>query len=275
MFFYDPDGQLIGEYWDNASTATPTDDWLVRQETIWLEDIPVAVIRKPTATSPIQIYYIHADHLNTPRVIVNTANTIFWRWENTHAFGTNLLMKTRTAMRSCLNIITDSPGSISTARRICITTTSDTMSLRLGGMYRLIQSGSLEESIFMGYVEQNPLSLVDPFPQGVVDAVAGFGDSLTVGITYRIRELMNINNVDICSNSYIGGVSAGALVHVIGFRTGGELSIGRNIRVAPWGNRTGHPSGELPHYHRRGKIGIDGRPLPGQGKNRHRPWEGF
>ncbi len=90
MFFYDPDGQLIGEYRDNASTATPTDDWLVRQETIWLEDIPVAVIRKPTATGPIQIYYIHADHLNTPRVIVNTANTIVWRWENTHVFGANL-----------------------------------------------------------------------------------------------------------------------------------------------------------------------------------------
>ncbi len=90
MFFYDPEGQLIGEYRDNASTTTPTDDWLVRQETIWLEDIPVAVIRKPTATSPIQIYYVHADHLNTPRVIVNTANTIVWRWENTHPFGANL-----------------------------------------------------------------------------------------------------------------------------------------------------------------------------------------
>ncbi len=36
------------------------------------------------------MYYIHADHLNTPRVIVNTANTIVWRWENTHAFGANL-----------------------------------------------------------------------------------------------------------------------------------------------------------------------------------------
>ncbi len=62
----------------------------MRQEIIWLEGIPVAVIRKPTATSPIQVYYIHADHLNTPRVIVNTANTIIWRWENTHAFGANL-----------------------------------------------------------------------------------------------------------------------------------------------------------------------------------------
>ncbi len=87
MFFYDPDGQLIGKYKDNASTATPTDDWLVRQETIWLEDIPVAVIKKATATSPIQVYYIQADHLNTPRM---TANAIAWRWEKTHAFDAKL-----------------------------------------------------------------------------------------------------------------------------------------------------------------------------------------
>lgn len=78
-FFYDEAGQLIGEYRDNSSTATPTDDWLVRQETIWLEDIPVAVIRKPTATGPIQIYFIHADHLSTPRVIVNQSNNDVWR----------------------------------------------------------------------------------------------------------------------------------------------------------------------------------------------------
>ncbi len=76
FFFYDPAGQLIGEYRDNSSTATPADDWLVRKETIWLEDIPVAVIRKPTATSPIQIYFIHTDHLNTPRVIVNCAAAV-------------------------------------------------------------------------------------------------------------------------------------------------------------------------------------------------------
>ncbi len=86
MFFYDPAGQLIGEYRDDASTTQP-DDWLVWQETIWLGDIPVAVITKPAAISEIQLHYIHTDHLNTPRAIVDTSNIIVWRWENTHAFG--------------------------------------------------------------------------------------------------------------------------------------------------------------------------------------------
>ena len=90
FFFYDSTGQLIGEYRDNAGTTAPTDDWLVRQETVWLGDIPVAVIKKPTATSTIQLYYVYADHLNTPRVIVNSRNTTIWRWDNVHAFGANL-----------------------------------------------------------------------------------------------------------------------------------------------------------------------------------------
>ncbi|WP_244071229.1 polymorphic toxin type 37 domain-containing protein [Nitrosomonas sp. PY1] len=49
----------------------------------------MAVIKKPTATSAIQVHYVHADHLNTPRVIVNQSNTP-GRWDNVHAFGANL-----------------------------------------------------------------------------------------------------------------------------------------------------------------------------------------
>ncbi len=64
LFFYDSAGQLIGEYRDDATTPQP-DDWLVRQETVWLGDIPLAVIKKPTATGPIQVHYIHTDQLKS------------------------------------------------------------------------------------------------------------------------------------------------------------------------------------------------------------------
>ena len=54
---------------------------------------------------------------------------------------------------------------------------------------------------------------------------------------------------------------------------GWEIS-GKNWRVAPFGNRTGHPQGRWPHYHRRGTVDPKtGQPLPGKGLNRHRPWE--
>src|SRR5215204_6057302 len=54
--------------------------------------------------------------------------------------------------------------------------------------------------------------------------------------------------------------------------SGAEIKIGGNVRVAPFGNRTGNPLGELPHYHRR-VIGIGAKTVPGQGIGRHRPWK--
>jgi YD repeat-containing protein len=105
FFFYDSAGQLIGEYRENSRTTTPTDDWLVRQETVWLGNIPVAVIKKPTATSAIRIYDVHADHLNTPRVIVNSRNPPFGVGTmRTHSVPI-CPMKIRMATLSCLNII--------------------------------------------------------------------------------------------------------------------------------------------------------------------------
>jgi RHS repeat-associated protein len=58
-----------------------------------------------------------------------------------------------------------------------------------------------------------------------------------------------------------------------------EFSFGKNIRVAPFGNRTKPGQSfnwrrELPHYHRRGAPGSGGQTLPGQGIGRHRPWDG-
>lgn len=53
---------------------------------------------------------------------------------------------------------------------------------------------------------------------------------------------------------------------------GREIKIGNNFRIAPFGNRTGHQYGKYPHYHRR-VIDSAGKPIPGQGISRHRPWE--
>jgi len=69
-----------------------------------------------------------------------------------------------------------------------------------------------------------------------------------------------------------GGGAAAGKAHKA-FKLGREIKIGKNLRIAPWGNRTGHRYGRYPHYHRRGTRGADGNPLPGQGIGRHRPWE--
>ena len=73
IFVYDQGGQLLGEY-SNTGAAI--------REYVWLGDTPVAVFTPDPANvaNPPLVYYIHTDHLNTPRVVLNTANVVRWSW---------------------------------------------------------------------------------------------------------------------------------------------------------------------------------------------------
>ncbi len=48
-------------------------------------DLPVVMVKKIAGV--YSFYPIHADHLNVPRIILNTANVAVWRWDNSDAFG--------------------------------------------------------------------------------------------------------------------------------------------------------------------------------------------
>jgi RHS repeat-associated protein len=78
-FVYDEAGHLLGEY-DNSGNLI--------QETIWFGDTPVATIRPNGAG--VDLYYVHTDHLNTPRKITRPSdNAIVWRWDS-DPFGTTV-----------------------------------------------------------------------------------------------------------------------------------------------------------------------------------------
>ncbi len=50
---------------------------------MWLGDIPVAVITGGPGTPPYVFWYLHADHLNTPRSVENpTTGELVWRWDS-------------------------------------------------------------------------------------------------------------------------------------------------------------------------------------------------
>jgi RHS repeat-associated protein len=80
QYVYDEQGHLAGEY-DSAGQLL--------QEIVWLGDLPVAVLKPSTVGTP-DLYYIHADHLGTPRKITrSTDNQVVWTWES-EAFGASL-----------------------------------------------------------------------------------------------------------------------------------------------------------------------------------------
>ena len=81
VFHYDLEGHLIAEI--DAATKQ------VKREYIWLNDTPVAVIAGATPTSPIStsgtinaatVYYIHTDHLDTPRLVTDVTGNKRWSW---------------------------------------------------------------------------------------------------------------------------------------------------------------------------------------------------
>ncbi|MCA9581842.1 MAG: hypothetical protein KC416_08605, partial [Myxococcales bacterium] len=143
------------------------------------------------------------------------------------------------------------------------------------------------ESNLYSYSRQNPVNYVDIDGRdatdvadfidswGIDDFAAGFGDVMSFGLTALIRRGADIDDsVDYCVAYGLGAV-AGAATQAYFYRKGPEIPIGGG-RVAPWGNRTGHPTGRFPHYHRRKphpnpRRAANGESAPGQGIGRHRP----
>jgi RHS repeat-associated protein len=77
-YVYDEAGHLLGEYTSTGALI---------QETVWMGDTPVATIRPGT---PALIYYVHTDHLNTPRRVTRPSdNKLMWTWYS-DAFGADL-----------------------------------------------------------------------------------------------------------------------------------------------------------------------------------------
>lgn len=73
-FTYDEAGQWLGQY-DNAGAPI--------QQIVWLDNLPVGIIASG------KLYYIEADHLGTPRVVLDPQrDKTVWRWDLTgEAFG--------------------------------------------------------------------------------------------------------------------------------------------------------------------------------------------
>ncbi|MGH8550154.1 MAG: RHS repeat domain-containing protein [Methylococcales bacterium] len=114
-------------------------------------------------------YSIHSDHLNTPRLIVNQANQIVWRWDNTDPFGNNPANENP----SGLGVFTNNlrfPGQFFDKET---NTHYNYFRDYDPGVGRYIQGDpiGLEGGMNLyGYVGQNPISYVDPLGLQAVPA---------------------------------------------------------------------------------------------------------
>ena len=66
LFVYDDSGRLLGEYDADGNGI---------REHVWFDGAPVAIL------SGVNVYYVHADHLGTPRAITD-GDTVVWRWDS-------------------------------------------------------------------------------------------------------------------------------------------------------------------------------------------------
>ncbi len=76
---YLPDGKLLEQTQPNADGT-----WHQTVDYIWLDDMPIAQIKTTYGyynhPSTKRLTYIHADHLNTPRLMTDDTQKVVWQW---------------------------------------------------------------------------------------------------------------------------------------------------------------------------------------------------
>jgi RHS repeat-associated protein len=101
IYVYDHQGKLIGEY-SNTGAAI--------REYVWMQGEPLAVFT-PNGTNPPNVFFLHNDHQGAPRVAMDGANTIRWRWLG-EPFGTTAAENQPTAGQAALPIPLRMPGQM-------------------------------------------------------------------------------------------------------------------------------------------------------------------
>jgi RHS repeat-associated protein len=174
-----PSWALLGEYGNGGASSTG------RTEYLWLptqdgQAIPIGLYRGG------KLYAIQSDHLGTPRLITNETNTPQWQWPYS-AFGDNNptgILKPTTSAGSAFTSLPPS-GSVTTTTLLATSTPAQINNLRFPGQYADSETGlfynyfrsyqatqgryTQNDPIGLaggwnrfGYVEGNPLSMLDP-----------------------------------------------------------------------------------------------------------------
>ncbi|WP_073465792.1 RHS repeat domain-containing protein [Rhizobacter sp. OV335] len=180
IFVYDLEGQLLGEY---DQTGKPL------REYVWLDNIPVAMFMPDPANAsnpnaaPL-VFYIHADHLNAPRIVVDQNGAKRWRWL-AEPFGTTAPETNPEG----LGVFTQNlrfPGQYADAESGLWYNHFRYLDSSKGRYTQSDPAGLVGGINTFAYVDGNPLMLMDPnglwssadlpsLPDGLVNFFTGFG----------------------------------------------------------------------------------------------------
>jgi RHS repeat-associated protein len=129
--------------WTNVAAAGYT---LTAKATDNLQGITTSNPVTITVNAQATLYYIHPDHLNSPRTITNQAQQVVWKWDQEDPFGANMA--------------TENPGGLGTF----------TFNLRFPGQYFDKETNQhynyfRDYSPEIGrYIESDPLGLFTTYP---------------------------------------------------------------------------------------------------------------
>ena len=194
---FDEQGHWLGDY-DEAGKP--------KQQAIWLGDLPVALVgsNRPVGTAAStdqKLAYTEADHLNTPRVVIDPErNVAIWNWAiQAEPFGDSQPNQDPDQDDKAFTLDLRLPG-----QRYDSATGLDQNDQRdydpRSGRY--IQSDPIGLNGGMNpffYASGNPLMNIDPLglfewpslPQGVVNGTAGFGDTLSFGVSFPKKQTVD------------------------------------------------------------------------------------
>lgn len=182
LFHYDLDGKLIAEI-DEATRQ-------VKREYIWLGTQPVAVIAGTTPTelvsldnagsNPPAVYYIHTDHLNTPRMVTDDQKKRRWDWAivNNEPFGATAPNEAPQAQTESQRFVLNLrfPGQYLDKETGTFYNYHRTYNPASGRYLQSDPIGLAGGLNTYGYVEANPLSKTDPM--GLSSTTMGWGPDL-------------------------------------------------------------------------------------------------
>jgi RHS repeat-associated protein len=205
------------------------------REYVWLGSTPVAVVTQAPGASSAEIFEIHADHLNTPRLAIDTQGRQRWTWL-AEPFGNEAANPAPTANLGAVNIPLRHPGQYWDAESGLFYNHHRFYDPKIG---RYIQSdliGLAGGINTYAYADGNPVmytdplglwAVGDPLPQGLVDFGAGMGDAILLGQGQRLRNLLGVNGgIDPCSSEYSAGEWAGVGLSVATGLAGGLKAAG-------------------------------------------------